>query len=427
MTEAKHRTSDVYGINRDLPLNYVERKTVDEQFVSSLTRDKHLVIYGSSKQGKTSLRKHCLKDDDYIVVHCSNKWSIGDLHAAILKRVGFEVTQSTTKSASGRNKIVASFQAGLAGLGINLNGEKEKTTSESTTKKPLELDPEDVNDVIKALDGFSKFIVLEDFHYLSIEAQKDFAVALKAFHEQSKLCFIVVGVWLEESRLTVYNGDLTGRVVGINADKWVASELQEVISAGEAMLNISFAKEFRNELVANCFDTIYIVQEACYQACMQKDIHVTQEKLTNVATGIDAKNIIDWVVNQQTGRYNSFITQFAAGFQQTSLQMYRWLLYPLLTASTADLKKGLKYRTIRDVLRKHHPEGMSLNLGNVTQALQAASALQVQKDIKPIVIDYDQTNLTLNVVDRGFLIWLDNQDRNELLELAELPVPKVAP
>ena len=60
-------------------------------------------------------------------------------------------------------------------------------------------------------------------------------------------------------------------------------------------------------------------------------------------------------------------------------------------------------------------------MGNLTQALQATASLQVKKDIKPIVLDYDQTNLRLSVVDRGFLIWIDNQDRRELLELADLP------
>ena len=74
--------------------------------------------------------------------------------------------------------------------------------------------------------------MLEDFHYLPIETQKDFAVALKAFHEQSTLCFMIVGVWLDESRLTVYNGDLTGRLIGINADKWSQAELREVIEVG---------------------------------------------------------------------------------------------------------------------------------------------------------------------------------------------------
>jgi hypothetical protein len=77
---------------------------------------------------------------------------------------------------------------------------------------------------------------------------------------------------------------------------------------------------------------------------------------------------------------------------------------------------------MKDTLRQHHPEGVGLNIGNLTQALQSVASLQVKKDIKPIVLDYDQTNLKLNVVDRSFLIWLLHQDQNNLLELADLPV-----
>lgn len=419
--EAIHRTADVFGIGRDLPLNYVARKAVDEAFMTNLTRDKHVVIYGSSKQGKTSLRKHCLTADDYVVVHCSNKWDLAALHSAILKRAGFEVTQSTTRTTSGKNKIIASFKAAIFGVGIETGGDKETTNTSAITSSPLELDPEDVNDIIEALAGFSKLIVLEDFHYLSIETQKDFAVALKAFHEQSRLCFVIVGVWLEEGRLTVYNGDLTGRVIAINADAWSEEELNEVISAGEALLNVRFTQSFRSALISGCLESVYIVQESCYQACIKQGINFTQDTLTDVGNGEDVQGIIRAVVNQQSGRYNAFFTLFAAGFQETTLQMYKWLLYPLLTAPSAMLEKGLKYRWMRDVLRQHHPEGNALNLGNLTQALQSTASLQVKKDIKPIVLDYDQTNGKLNIVDRGFLIWLENQDRVELLELAELP------
>lgn len=419
--EVKHKTSDVYGIGRDLPLNYVIRPSVDDSLINNLTRDKHIVIYGSSKQGKTSLRKHCLKDDDYIVVHCSNKWSLGDLHAAILKRAGYELTQSSTRTTTGKNKILASFKAKLFGVGIEAGAEKEKTQADATTTKPLELDPEDVNDIITALTNFKLFIVLEDFHYLPIDTQKDFAVALKAFHEQSPLCFIIVGVWLEESRLTVYNGDLTGRVVGINADEWSKAELEQVIATGEALLNVSFTVPFKEKLLAGCLDSVYIVQESCYQACVKKGVQFTQDQTVEIGDGLDVSAVIREVVNQQTGRYNSFIIQFAAGFQETALQMHKWLLYPVLTATNEMLEEGLKYRWMRDVLREHHPEGKELNLGNLTQALQSTASLQVKKDIKPIVLDYDQTNLKLNVVDRGFLIWIANQDRIELLDLAELP------
>lgn len=421
-TEVIHKSTDVYGIGRELPLNYISRKAVDEAFISNLTRDKHIIIYGSSKQGKTSLRKNCLSEDDYIVVHCSNKWNVADLHAAILKRIGYEIALSTSRTSTGKSKILAAFKASLFGVGVETGGDKEVTNSEVISTQPLELDPEDVNDIIKALNGFSKYIVLEDFHYLPIETQKDFSVALKAFHEQSPICFIIVGVWLEEGRLTVYNGDLTGRVVGINADLWSKEELLEVISVGETLLNISFDATFKNKLVANSLDSVYIVQEVCYQACMAETINHTQAtQLTGVGSRLDVDTLIKFVVNQQTGRYNAFITLFSSGFQETTLQMYKWLLYPILITPADLLENGLTYRFMRDLLRIHHPERAMLNIGNLTQALQSVASLQVKKDIKPILLDYDQTNLKLNVVDKGFLIWLANQDRNELLELAELP------
>lgn len=418
-----HKTSDVFGISRDLPLNYVERTSADTKLVDNLTRDKHLVIFGSSKQGKTSLRKHALTEADCIVVHCSNKWTIADINTAILKKAGFELTQSSSKTTTGKSKIFAKISASFFGSGAEGGAESEREKSLQTTTAPLELDPEDVNDIISALNSinFSKFIVLEDFHYLPAETQKDFAVALKAFHEESKYCFIIVGVWLEENRLTVYNGDLTGRISSINADKWEESELRKVISEGERLLNIKFNDEFIDELILNCFGSVYIVQEACHQCCINSGIFETQIEKTTIGSQQEADEIVDIVVSQQTGRFNSFITQFSDGFQTTSLEMFKWLLFPILTSSIEDLRAGLKYNKIREILAANHPEKDQLNPGNITQALQSTAALQVRKEVKPIILDYDQTNLRLRVVDSGFLIWLNKQDRNSLLDIAGLP------
>jgi hypothetical protein len=424
-----HQSSDVYGISRDLPLNYAERDSADARLVDNLSRKKHLVIFGSSKQGKTSLRKHTLAEDDCISIHCSNKWQISDLHAAILKKAGFELTQSTSKTTTGKSKIFAKIAAKIWGSGAEGGAEAERTNTDEITTTPLELDPEDVNDIINALNSieFSRYIVLEDFHYLPVESQKDFSVALKAFHEESRYCFIVVGVWLEENRLTVYNGDLTGRITSINADKWEEPELRAVISKGESLLNISFDPKFVNDLILNCAGSVYIVQEACYQCCINSGIYHTQKVRADIGLGQSAGQIVSLVVSQQTGRFNSFITQFADGFQSTTLEMYKWLLYPVITASANELKAGLKYSYIRESLSRSHPQGAELNPGNITQALQSTAALQVKKEVKPIVLDYDQTNLRLRVVDSSFLIWLDKQDRIELLSLAGLPTAEQAP
>ena len=230
-----------------------------------------------------------------------------------------------------------------------------------------------------------------------------------------------MGVWLDENKLVIYNGDLTGRIIPINADLWGKEDLTKVVEAGANLLNVSFSDAFVEALLEACSGNVYIVQEACYRVCRDLGITDTQEQKTQVGYKESAAELVREIIQEQSGRYNSFITQYANGFQDTTLEMHKWLLYPVLTSSIGDLSRGLKYRTIRTCLEGVHPSGRRLNPGNVTQALKAVSSLQITKSIQPIIFDYDESNSTLHVVDKGFLIWLNMQNRNDLLELAGLP------
>ncbi|WP_353068588.1 hypothetical protein RBB75_15365 [Tunturibacter empetritectus] len=149
----------------------------------------------------------------------------------------------------------------------------------------------------------------------------------------------------------------------------------------------------------------------------------TAESQRVVGKEINVEALIKNIVDQQSGRYTTFMNLFAGGFQDTQLRMYRWLLHPVLTAKSEKLQAGFTYAELRKHLQEHHPSGKALNPGNLTQALQYCSSLQVEKNIKPIVLDYDQTGLRLNIVDRGFIVWLEYQDKAELLEALDLDNP----
>jgi hypothetical protein len=421
--EMGYKLDEVYGLTRDLPLNYVEREEVDGAFRNSLKRNKHIIIFGSSKQGKTCLKKHCLRADEYINIQCNNKMTLTEINTSILKKAGYKIEISNRKTIGGKAKILATIGAKLGILSTSGSCELEGNKENTHEFKPLEMDPEDVNDIIDALKnvGFHKYIVLDDFHYLKTDVQKDFAIELKAFHENSSLCFIVIGVWLDENKLITYNGDLIGRVISVNADLWPQKYLKEVIYKGQEYLNIKFSDEFVNELVSSCFDNVYYVQEVCYRVCELNGITATQRNTKEIKCNTQTiQQLIRDIVNESAGRYRAFIIQYSTGFQDTSLQMHRWLLYPILTASIEDLSRGLKYRKFKESLEKNHPKGSDLNWGNLTQALKSVVSLQLAKQIQPIIMDYDETNLILHIVDRGFIIWIQLSDRNELLELAEL-------
>lgn len=424
----KHLTGDVFGVSRDIPISYVERNHVDDKLLENITRDKHIIIFGSSKQGKTCLRKHCLQDDDYILVQCQNTWDIARLCEAILKAAGCEVEVSNTKTAEGKAKLNIRAKGGFKIFGVGTEveggGEGEKARKIEVRTEPLELDPSDPNDLVRALKAidFAKLVALEDFHYLPQETQEHFSFALKTIHETSKITFIIVAVWREENRLIVYNGDLAGRVISVDADAWSADDLRQVIESGETLLNVKLPAAFKAQLIQGSLNSVYVVQECCYKACKLHEIHETKDDLFIFPEALDAQKLVAEVIQEQGARYSSFLTNFAAGFQDTQLEMYKWLLYPVLTSTVKELTDGLSYRFIRTRIESKHPERDNLNPGNLTQALQSVPALQAKKNVKPFVLDYDRSNLRLSVVDKGFLIWLASQDRKQLLEIVGLPI-----
>src|ERR1700751_1456977 len=105
--EAVRRMPEVYGTVRDGPLTYVQRNGVDDRFLNDITRDKHIVLHGGSKQGKTCLRKYHLQESDFIVVQCTRETTKPKLYEAILKKAGIpsEVSQSKTISGGAKLKI----------------------------------------------------------------------------------------------------------------------------------------------------------------------------------------------------------------------------------------------------------------------------------------------------------------------------------
>ena len=414
MSSEQYHRNDIFGTVRDLPENYVERELVDDKLLDMLERDKHTVIYGSSKQGKTCLRKHCIPEEDRTEVHCSNKWDLEQLMGAILKKAGYKIERSETKTITGRYKIIAKLKSGFFSGG----GEAEVERSKEKVRESLELDPSDVNDVIRALNNidFDKYIILEDFHYMSEETQEDFAVALKAIHENSDLVFIIVGVWLEENRLISLNGDLRDRVNSVNADKWKQEKLIEVIERGEEYLNIEFDGDFKKEITDNCHESVSIVQKTCQTVCEEEGIKQTQEELQTIAEDIKAIEVVREVVDENSARYERFLRDFAEGFQQTEYDMYMWLLYPIIKSDPKEVERGVHYSDIREMIEDKHPEGTNLNPGNLTQSITSVSSLQAKIGIKPFILDYDSNNRRLSSVDKGFLTWISTQDESKLLD-----------
>jgi hypothetical protein len=338
---------------------------------------------------------------------------------SILKEAGYSVTVSESKTIKGKSKVRLKFELPFIGGGA---ADFEYEKAKQINKKNLELDPGDVNDVIRSLKdiNFKKYIVIEDFHYLPEETQIDFSVALKAFHESSDLCFIIVGVWLEEDRLTVHNGDLTGRVISINADLWTSEDLDNLFFNSESLLNISFTESFKDAVKNSCNGSIFLVQQLCHKACKVMDITSTCTDTVNVGDNFDVQGEIKTILENQNSRYYRFISDFSAGFDQTELELYKWILYAIINVDVSTLEKGFTAAAIRRAIEQKHPKRSSISHKKLIQALRKSVDLQVKNKIQPIVFEYDNNTEKVTVVDRSFILWLAYQDKEELYKYADL-------
>src|SRR3954451_22498080 len=98
-----YNIDNVFGIQRRGDIShYVQRAQVDDEFVRNLARDKHLCVYGSSKQGKTALRKKHISSTQEVVIVCDPDWTSNDIFAAVLKAAGCMIEAGLGVSEKGK-------------------------------------------------------------------------------------------------------------------------------------------------------------------------------------------------------------------------------------------------------------------------------------------------------------------------------------
>jgi hypothetical protein len=302
--------------------------------------------------------------------------------------------------------------------------EFDKSSEETTEQSDFEIDPNDANDIIRVLGaaGFKKYVVIEDFHYLDESVQQEFAFDLKVFHETSKLAFIVVGVWLEANRLTLYNGDLTGRIATINADVWLPDQLLQVVTEGENLLNIRFPELVKESMVNGAQGNVGLLQEVCYRLCEKYGIWSTQQECIQLGQVSDVKDMLYAVAEEQATRYRNFLARFAEGLGQTQYEMYKWIGYAVATASLSELRSGIRANILFNRIKSKHPSSNSLQQNNVAQALERIGNVQFKHKLQPLI--FDVKNGSLVIVDANFLVFKSTHSDNDLLEylgFSEIP------
>lgn len=423
------KTIEVFGVSNSSIGSYIQRENVDTRFLEGLQRNKHIVVYGSSKQGKTALTNKHLQEKDFVRVNCSPETTPIDIYKSILRqlKVEFEEEKMTKSSAEESAKIglkakvkIPFFADGEANGEVATKESSGKQIKYKTVDYNLAL-PQDISEILKA-NNFSKRIILENFHYLAQSAQVDMAFHLRVF-EDYNILFIVLGIWREKNRLAQFNGDLQDRLIEVPVEPWTTVYFHQVAEAGQELLNVSFENVIE-DMIENSFDSIGVFQELCKECCLAAGI-VSKEKQLQKILPKNLSDAIERKVEDYSGRHirslETFVEQKAKTADEIPLYIAYYFIKYLFGLKSLDIETGLKRADIQAGIQAIHHRPENVRSSDMSYFLYNLTANQIKKKIIPPLFDYDRSTRKLKVIDSTLYFFLRNIDKTELFEEFDTP------
>lgn len=422
-------TNQVYGVSNELIETYIERPNVDNLFLEGLQKNKHIIIYGASKQGKTSLTNKHLSESEYVKVNCSPSATTLDLFNSIVRQLNVEIIESKeVKTKVGgeikmglKAKIKIPFFGGTdAETEATASGQKEKGTSYKIIDYNLAL-AQDLSELLRQI-GFNKRIILENFHYLEEDVQKQLSIDLRIF-EDYNILFIILGIWREKNRLSQFNGDLVDRVIEVPVEPWERKDLARITDVGLPLLNADFS-EVLDYIIDSCFDSVGVFQEICKESCYSADINETQDNLVL----IDKENV-DAAISKKLNDYGSrhvrclesFIEQKAKSSDEVPLYIPYYFIKVLVDESFENITNGLKRKSIQEKIKENHHRADDVRPSDMGYFLRNLVSSQIKKNISPPIFDYDISTSSVKIIDSTFYFFLKNCNREEVIENLMIP------
>lgn len=426
------KTTDVFGVKSKLIASYIERDAVDVRFNEAINDGNEVIVYGSSKQGKTALTLKHLQEDAYVKVECSPQTQPIDIYKSILRQLGITFIESETKDSGYEHggKVSTGFKVKVPFVGdtsakVALNDKQtdKKSTKETYVEYNLAL-AQDISELLKK-QTLDKYIVIENFHYLELSVQETLAYDLRVFQDHH-IIFIVLGIWREANRLIQFNGDLLDRITEVPVEPWSKEDFKRVLLSGSKLLNVDFSL-IEEQLIDDSFDSVGVVQEIAKNCCLEAGVH---KKATN--TVILQQKHLDAALKKKAREYGvRHIRNFEAFVgiaRKTSNQSGKpslafpyYLIKLLLTHDFDEIQKGLSRSKLLETIREIHHRPEDVRSGDLGAFLHNITQHQINKKIQPPFVDYDRGGKLLKIIDSSLYFFLKHCEREEILN--DIPNP----
>lgn len=294
-------------------------------------------------------------------------------------------------SGIGKSTAVAGALAGLDG---------------ASSVQPLSArDPGDVG-YIELLPGMSDFgvAVIDDFHVLDDRIRAGIADLLKrlADTESQRSKLIIVGINRAGDSLIDHAPDLVNRIDTIRFEVEPDSKIRELVTEGEAALNVEI--EAKERVIEGAQGSFYLAQLLCHALCTEEGI--TEASDETAVLQVPYSTVKRKVMERQELRFGKPVMNFVRGthFRPGGRANYLHILSWLKDADTWAI-------SLPEEMVQHPAEKAS-----VSQVVEKGwlGKLTASEDIAKL-IHFDPTTQVLSVEDPQLVFYLRNLDWPEFV------------
>lgn len=259
------RSDEVFGVNDSINVRSHITRDVEAQIADCLASPTRniIVLYGSSKEGKTSLARMVLQSGRHLKVWGHSDFNRNDFLANLISEA---------------RKLAPDFgsealQSRASGQPINI-----QQLAEEYKKSPV----------------FQHVpILIDNFHYLddesgSADVQRQVAQDLRILGQEG-VKLLILGTWRTPRYIQSKLNDLDDRISSFPVEPWTEGDLRAVIQKGSNQLNIKILPAIVNDIILHSESSIGILQSIVYNVVVDHGV----KKRQNVPKLLDKSEILN--------------------------------------------------------------------------------------------------------------------------------------
>jgi len=285
-----------------------------------------------------------------------------------------------------------------AEIAVNASGRAER----SIERKPVGKDVNDLQFICEIIKASDRKVVIEDFHYLTTNAQRELAHDLKAMWDYG-VYIVIVGVWIRRNYLTYLNPDLAGRITEVSV-YWNDDDLRAVVRKGCSALNVAISPKIVAGIISDSFGNVGLLQTLALGTLDHSGISERgffQKKCDDERAYEEAALLY---AEQLEAVYLEFARRVSQGIRKRkgSTKIYAHAMWAIFDSAAEELIVGVSVDTIFDRANARQPR---IQKGNLKSIMDKLDGLQIDDRGKGLVVTYAEQSGSVAVVDRTVLFY----------------------